>query len=138
MMIIISDKKIVFILFSKRVGIWAVLMVLTLAACDALYSKEDYVRDFKRFVVEVKKNSNVYTEKDWSGADKKYVRYSVELYTRYKTELNKDEKYMIGRLNGIYNALRYKYEVKRGVEEVIDIMDRSKGFIEGVAGELEE
>lgn len=113
-------------------------MFFILSACDALYSKEDYVRDYKHFVIEVKKNSNTYTEKDWDDADKKYVKYSVNLYARYKDDLDKEDKYIIGRLSGVYNALRYNYEIKRGIKDVKDIMDRSQGFIDGVVNELKE
>lgn len=137
-MSMIITKKDAFFRRSGLVGFRAILMVVMLTACDALYSKEDYVRDYKRFVIEVKKNSNAYTETDWDSADKKYVKYSVELYARYEADLNKEDKYIIGRLNGAYNALRYKYEVKRGIKDVKDIMDRSQGFIDGVFDELKE
>jgi hypothetical protein len=109
----------------------AFITAFLLNACNALYSKDDYVRDFRNFVIEVKTNCNSYTQKDWAMADKKYMKFSDELYTRFRGELTEQDQFMIGRLKGVYNALRLKEEAKWMLYKTNDMINQAKGFIEG-------
>jgi hypothetical protein len=106
-------------------------VVFLLSACDAIYSKDDYIQDFRSFVIEVKKSSHVYTDKDWMVAEVKYKRYSEELYSRFRGELTEQDKYMISRFNGIYSALRLKQNAYQTLRGVKDLSGQAKGFIEG-------
>lgn len=127
---IVGDKS-AFLTHVQGKVVWMATVLLLLAGCDLLYSKDDYVRDFRNFVVEVKNNSDKYSEKDWVVADKKYAKFSDELYARFNGQLTKQDQYMVGRLNGVYGALRLKGEARQLLHDARGGIDQAKGIIDG-------
>lgn len=123
-------KKYAFVQSGAMV-VWVFFFILLLSACDALYSKDNYLNDYRCFVLDVRKNCAAYTEKDWELADKKYVEFSDQLYMRFKRELTDRDKYLIGRLNGLYSMLRLKKEAGQMYEDAKDIINGTKGIFDG-------
>lgn len=109
------------------------LVIVMLSACSMLYSKDDYVRDYRNFVIKVEKNYQKYSDAEWAAADFEYQKYSVEYYDKFRGELTQQDKYLIGRLNGIYNILRIKNEATNFLNQTKDILDQAKGFIDGAS-----
>ncbi len=111
-------------------------ILLFFCGCSALYTKDNYISDFKAFVDKVEKNYEGYKETDWVAIEKTYQKFAVEDYETYKEKLTETDKNAIGKLKGAYNMIKLKKEAKNIFENTKDIVDQAAGFIEGSAEKL--
>jgi hypothetical protein len=77
--------------------------------------KSSYISFSERFVKNVSKKQDTYTDEDWKKADLKFGQFSD--YQKYVRKLIKDEKQKIGKLKGEYLVIR----IKNTLDGFIDI-----------------
>jgi len=88
------------------------LTVLIFSSCSTLPSKDNYIKSFSAFITDVKTNAATYTQDDWYKADLKYYKYAEQDFEKYRNEFNVEDKEVLGRLKGVYNHLKLKYNKK--------------------------
>jgi hypothetical protein len=76
-------------------------------SCIVPSSKENYIKNFERFVKDVEKNGEKFKASDWKWANERFSKYSGEWYERYQPEMNLEEKMKI-------TSLRTRYQVAKG------------------------
>ena len=105
-------------------------LLLFLMGCSAFDSKTNYIEDFSSFVQETKDNCAKYTETDWAYADKQYDKYTVEQYEKFKLKLTSEEIESIGKLKGVYTALKIKKGANELLEQGKDAINQAKGIVD--------
>ncbi len=98
--------------------------LICLIGCSIFYSKENYLKDFKSFIAELKENYSEYSESDWSSADKQYIEFTEVLYEKFKNEFSSEEKMEVNKLKGAYVTLKLNKNIK-------DMIEQGTGLIEG-------
>ena len=103
------------------------LLLILVTSCGQ--SKEDYLEEFKKFIVEVKQNGASYTDRQWEKKDKKLEKFTTTLYDQHVEDLTTGEKLKVKQLVFIYKFYRgtiklvdiirgvYKEELSAYVEE---------------------
>jgi hypothetical protein len=109
-----------------------VLVISFLFSCSYFYTKDKYIEEFSTFVGDVKANCASYSEDDWINADAQFDIYAVQDYEKFQQKLTSEEKFTIGKLKGSYALLKLKKGASDIMDEAKDILDQSKGFIEGI------
>lgn len=116
--------------------IFTVLSMTLLLSCGSTqrltFSKAGYLRDFNRFIEQVKKNYTTYTTSEWEWADKRYDLYTSDEYDFYKGTFTDAEKEEIGRLKGAYAKIKIKKTAGAMKEGLKDMFSTGKGVIKGL------
>ncbi len=107
--------------------------LIFIAGCGVSYDKDDYIREFKQFVDEVKIGYKSYTVADWQIADEKYEQYSVQEYEIFSDDLTGEDMGIIGKLKATYAVIKLKKGANDLIEQSKDLLDHAGGFIEGIA-----
>ena len=104
-----------------------VMMVAVLFALTACQTKESYVSDFRGFIENVKADAAEYTEQGWEKMDRKFAKFSDELYDKYEAELTSDEKSEIVKLQASYAAIKVKSGMKKAAKKINDALNSLSG-----------
>lgn len=116
--------------------IFTVLSMTLLLSCGSTqrltFSKAGYLRDFNRFIEQVKKDYTTYTTSEWEWADKRYDLYTCDEYDFYKGTFTDAEKEEIGRLKGVYAKIKIKKTAGAMKEGLKDMFSTGKGVIKGL------
>ena len=106
-------------------------LLFTLVSC-APFTKEKYIEDLRSFVGETKESYVNYSDKDWDKADEQFNQLTVEQYNKIKQNLTDEDKVTIGKLKGVYVALKLKKGAKTLMDQAKDILNQAQGAIEEV------
>jgi len=106
--------------------------LIFIVGCGVSYDKDDYIREFKQFVDEVKIGYKSYTVADWQIADEKYEQYSVQEYEIFSDDLTGEDMKIIGQLKGTYTTLKIRVRTNDLLEQSKDIIDQAEGVIDDV------
>lgn len=101
--------------------------LLVLTACE---DKESYVRDFATFIEDVQKEADSYSEKDWKKADKKFEKFTGDIYKKFAEELTVEEKMEIAKYQTVYSALRVKAGFKDFGKDIQEAAQKAKEALE--------
>lgn len=108
------------------------LIVLFISSCGLFYTKDNYLKEFGKFIQDVKTNSPNYTEADWAKADLQFEKLTIEQYDKFKPELIESDKEVIGKLKAAYTLLKLKKEGSDAIENTKDLLYQVKGMMEEV------
>jgi hypothetical protein len=111
-----------------------VFTFIVIVGCSS--SKENYLKDFSSFVSEVESNYEMYTDENWEEKKLEYDKYVDEYYKKVKTKLTDEDHYLIGKLKGKYQSIKFKYETKKIINETSEALKEMEGMIEGVVEEI--
>lgn len=98
----------------KRLFSLLMLSAMLLASCS---SKEGYIRDYRKFVSEVKSGYREYGAEQWEEADEKFREYSEEMYDDFFEDLNEEEISELNILSSVYLGLKVSLEAGKKLEE---------------------
>lgn len=120
----------------NRIFIVTKMMILSVlislfVSCQMFYSKENYLNDFTEFVEAVKIDNSEYSEEDWDNAEVEYNLFAEEKYLEFEDELTTQERFKIGKLKGIYMALKFKKDAKDVGDQVKEALEQAEGILEG-------
>ncbi len=96
------------------------------------FSKQAYLRDFNRFIEQVKRDYPTYNSSDWKWADDKYDLFTGSEYDFYAGTYTEKEKEEIGRLKGAYAKVKLKKTAGAVKEGIKDAFSTGKGIIKGL------
>lgn len=113
-----------------------ITFILLFSCCTVFYTKDNYIKDFDKFIQDVKSNSSTFSEADWSNADIQFEKLSVEQYDKFKVELSDAEIEKIGKLKGVYALIKFKKDAKDAIEQTKDIINQAKGALEEVVDSI--
>ena len=111
--------------------------LLSIVSCSFFENKNSYIGDYSNFINEVSLNGDDYSDEEWNESDSLYVMYSSNLFKKYKSELNKNEREMVNKLTGKYFALRSVSVGKGILSDIEDFGIQMESMIEAVLNELE-
>ena len=107
-----------------------ILMAFALLVLNACADKESYVKDFGAFIEEVRNDADSYSDKDWEKADKKFEKYTGDIYEKFAEELTADEKMEIAKYQTTYSSLRVKAGFKDFGKEIEEAAKKAKEALE--------
>ncbi len=109
------------------------LLSICLFSCKApIDSKENYLKEYKSFVEEIKEHKDEYSSEKWKEKDIEFKKFSSELYQKFESELGFLEqariaKYaiMYGSTRGVnaLNAVLEDEEIEKSIEEFKTLWD---------------
>ncbi len=109
--------------------IWRSLLVIILVVV-AIWrllpsNKEQYIRKYERFVDQVEKDHESYSEKDWRWSDRRFKKFNSDWYKLYEDNLTAGEKLKVKALAVRYHSFKgekeltkYRELLKKDVEEI--------------------
>jgi hypothetical protein len=118
----ILNQKAFYVLF---IGIWF------FTSCS-FYSKDDYLKDFNKFINDVETNFESFSEEDWKLKDADFQNYTTELYEKFKEELTDDDQKLIGKLKTKYLLVKSKSEMKNLGKQINDGLNQLKGAVDEI------
>ena len=107
------------------------LMAFALLVLNACGNKESYVKDFSDFVEDVRAHADSYSEKDWEKADKKFEKFTGDIYEKFAEELTAEENMEIAKYQTAYSALRVKAGFKDFGKDIEEAAQKAKEALEG-------
>ena len=102
-------------------------LFLILQSCE---SKKSYISKFDEFVSETSTNYKNFSETEWAKADSTFAHFEKEYSNKWNKDLTSDENAHINELKGKYQALKVKAALKDMKNELNDIIEQSKSFVE--------
>ena len=105
------------------------LMAFALLVLNACGNKESYVKEFSDFVEDVRAHADSYSDKDWEKADKKFEKFTGDIYEKFAEELTAEEKMEIAQT--AYSALRVKAGFKDFGKDIEEAAQKAKEALEG-------
>ena len=103
------------------------LMAFALLVLNACGNKESYVKEFSDFVEDVRAHADSYSDKDWEKADKKFEKFTGDIYEEFTAE----EKMEIAQYQTAYSALRVKAGFKDFGKDIEEAAQKAKEALEG-------
>ena len=88
-------------------------------SCSIPSSKERYLANFERFVQNVEKESPDFKPRDWRYAEKRYQRYSVEWYQKFREDFTLQEQIKVAGLKLRYQAVKEGAGLRRLLDEQV-------------------
>jgi hypothetical protein len=96
------------------------LMMCCLTTCVIPTTKENYLKNFERFVSDVEKNGEKFSLSDWKWANKRFRKYSAEWYENFQNDLKMEEKMQV-------TELKTRYMVAKGNSKLGRFMNMELG-----------
>ncbi|MBV7267898.1 DUF6565 domain-containing protein [Winogradskyella luteola] len=88
------------------------ISVLTLLSCETNYTKDDYLKDYERFVVDIKRDWREFNESDWLTKDKINDDFYNSKYNKFQGELSSSEKVRVQRFNFVFRFYKGDITIK--------------------------
>jgi len=104
--------------------------MLLQTSCDHFYSKDNYLRDFEKFVTEIEENASAFTPTDWNEIHLQFDQLNTELYQRIHSELTSEDQQKIGHLKARYAKVMLKHNLNEMLDNVEDGVEQLKGAME--------
>ena len=95
----------------------AVITLFTFSSCSE--TKESYVKDFTKFIENVKKEADNYKAADWEKVEKTFTEFAVTKYDKYSPELTTDEMFELTKLKAEYITIQAKHGISVGINNAI-------------------
>jgi len=86
-------------------GVKYLILVLWITSC-APQSKESYLKQYKEFITEVRKNMENYTKDDWKKKDQEYERFIGKWYEKFKDDFIWEDNTLLAKYEFQYNLYR--------------------------------
>jgi len=81
------------------------LATIFLASCaSAPQTKEQYLTEYTKFVKDIEKNKDSYTDEQWEAKDKEFEKFEKELFSQFEDDLGMAEKRKARKLASDYKA----------------------------------
>lgn len=82
-------------------------------------TKNDYIHAYEAFINNTSKNYLTYSVEAWEEADKKFYKFSKNLYEEYYPEMSLSEKMEVGKMPIMYHLFKYKSTIEREVASAV-------------------
>lgn len=106
------------------------LIAFALLIFNACENKKSYVQEFSTFIENVQKHADSYSEKDWEKADKKFEKFTGDIYKKFAEELTNEEKMDIAKYQTLYSAMRAKAGFKDLEKNIQEATQKAKEALE--------
>jgi hypothetical protein len=100
--------------------IFSFLVICSLTTCVIPTTKESYLKNFERFIIDVEKNGEKFSISDWGWANKRFSKYSGEWYENFQDDLKMEEKIQV-------TGLKTRYLVAKGNSKLGQFFNREPG-----------
>lgn len=111
------------------------VIIATFVFSCAPSNKEEYMRNYKKFVDEVGENYKNFSADDWKKANETYDKFNNEWYNKFKYEFTIEDKIKITSYQVKYNAVKAGKEIGNFYDQymkndVEDLRSRIKYYID--------
>jgi hypothetical protein len=96
-------------------------LFFSVSSCLIPDTKESYLRNFERFVIDVERNNSKFTRTDWKWANKRFSKYSGEWYEKFRDDLKMQDKIQVSTLRSRYLAVKEISKIGRFMNDDLDI-----------------
>ena len=94
--------------YRKILFFFSVLGVTLLLTSCTPQTKEDYLEDYNKFIVDVDNESSIYTEENWKKIKEEYAKFNGEWYEKFEDELTWKEEIIIAKYQFEFNLIKFK------------------------------
>lgn len=94
----------------KNLNVLILLFLFVVLTSCAPQSKDSYLKEYQKFILNVKNECENYSEGDWLRADKKFIVFSEELYGKFEQDLTWKESLLLSKHEVKYQFLKFKHE----------------------------
>lgn len=91
--------------------IFLLVVGLIMNSCNT-YSKEEYLRDYEYFIIDVKRDWKDYSENDWEKLTKKNNGFYENEYKKFASEVSASEIIRINRFNFVFHFYKGDITIK--------------------------
>jgi hypothetical protein len=84
------------------IAIFYLLVFTTMTSCVIPTTRENYLKNFERFVSDVEKNGEKFNTSDWRWANKRFSKYYGEWYDKFQEDMKIEEKAKVNDLKNRY------------------------------------
>lgn len=115
-------------------ALFTAAFIFCVAACNTLYSKENYLKNYELFVTQTEQNYTNYTNQDWENSDLEYNKFTSELYQKVYSQLTSEDQHQIGKLKTRYETIKLKIEINNSIQSIKDGVEQTSGALEELVG----
>jgi hypothetical protein len=118
--------------FSKiKLSLFIVFISLIFNSCH-FESKENYLKDFSNFIVDIENNYQKFTEENWKAIKIDYENFIGEKYEQFRSQFTEEDLQTIGKLKARY----FKIVLKSGLEDFKQDIKEGAKQMEGFVQEI--
>jgi hypothetical protein len=96
-------------------------LIFSFSSCIVPETKKSYLQNFGRFVKDVEKNNSKFTKADWKWANRRFSKYSVEWYKKFRDDLKMEEKIQVSVLRTRYLVVKESSITGRSINDDLDM-----------------
>ncbi|MBL4746255.1 MAG: hypothetical protein JKY08_07780 [Flavobacteriaceae bacterium] len=85
------------------------VVFIILISCSP-QSKESYIEEYQKFILNVRNDCGNYSEEDWLKTNKKFIKFSEDWYENFENEFIWSEILILSKYEVEYNLLKFKNE----------------------------
>jgi hypothetical protein len=102
-------------------------LIFSFSSCMVPDTKKSYLHNFGRFVKDVEKNNSKFTKTDWKWANRRFSKYSVEWYEKFRDDLKMEEKIEVSVLRTRYLIVKESSKTGRNINDDLDMQFEKLG-----------
>ena len=106
-------------------------LVFFITSCE-LNTKENYIKEFTNFIVDIETNYQTFTEEDWKTKEIEYEKFIGEKYEQFQAQFTDEDQQNIGKLKARY----FKIVLKTGIEQLENDIKKGAKQLEGFIEEI--
>lgn len=89
-----------------------IVFSLILFSCGNNYTKDDYLKDYEHFAIDIKRDWNKFNESDWLEKEKINNEFYDSKYNEFQNELSSSEKIRVQRFNFVFRFYKGDITIK--------------------------
>lgn len=118
---------------TKIAGTVTIILLLVSCKNSPVFTKEQYINTFERFIITTENNFLTYDDDAWKKANTRFRELSEIQYNWFEKEMSVDEKLKVDRLIGRYYSFVAKYQAAQVKEKLKRIYNQAEGFIDNLS-----
>jgi len=108
-------------------GIFLITFLLNSCHFD---TKENYLKDFSNFIVDMETNYQKFTKEDWNAKEIEFKKFIGERYEQFRSQLTEEEQQTIGKLKARYFKIVFKSGLDQLENDIREGAEQLEGFME--------
>ena len=111
----------------KKIILSLIATGLLFISCNYVNTKDQYLKDFDRFVSTAEVDLATIRKDDWLNVEQKYDQFTTEMYNKVSDKLTPEDQQTIGKLKIRFEKVRFQFELKQLEKKVTDGVEQIKG-----------